>query len=416
MFRPLSLYIGLRYTRAKKRQSFVSFISLASMLGIALGVTVLITVLSVMNGFDHEIRSRIFSMARHVTINFTKDKDNNWQNVQKIITGSPEIIASAPFISGQGMIAKDGRAQGVLINGILPEQEANISNLHKTVEPGSMAALKSSEFGIVLGATIAATLNADIGDKVILITPSIVPTPIGIEPRYKKFTVVGVFHAGEGSSDSSVVFIQLNDAQKLFMLGDNVSGLYLKIKDLYLASAISQKLEDKLDDNSFVSNWTNDYGALFKAIKMEKTMIFIILLFIIAVAAFNLISSLVMSVNDKQSDIAILRTLGATPKLIMGIFMIQGLIVGAVGTLVGVVCGILLSLNAPYLVNLLEQIFHTSFISSSVYFGVDSLPSLLIWSDVWHVGLITLVMSLLATIYPALKAAKTNPAEALRYE
>lgn len=416
MFRPLSLYIGLRYTRAKKRQSFVSFISLASMLGIALGVTVLITVLSVMNGFDHEIRSRIFSMARHVTINFTKDKDNSWQNVQKIIAGGPEIIASAPFISGQGMIAKDGRAQGVLINGILPEQEANISNLHKTVEPGSMAALKPGEFGIVLGATIATTLNADIGDKVILITPSIVPTPIGIEPRYKKFTVVGVFHAGEGSSDSSVVFIQLNDAQKLFMLGDNVSGLYLKIKDLYLANAISQELEDKLGDGLFVSNWTSDYGALFKAIKMEKTMIFIILLFIIAVAAFNLISSLVMSVNDKQSDIAILRTLGATPKLIMGIFMIQGLIVGTIGTLVGVVCGILLSLNAPYLVNLLEQIFHTSFISSSVYFGVDSLPSLLIWSDVWHVGLITLVMSLLATIYPALKAAKTNPAEALRYE
>jgi len=414
MFHPLSLYIGLRYTRAKKRRSFVSFISLASMLGIALGVTVLITVLSVMNGFDHEIRSRIFSMARHVTINFTKNC--NWQDVQKNIAGNSQIIASAPFISGQGMIAKDGKAQGVLISGILPEQEANISNMHKAVDPGSMAALKPGEFGIVLGATIAATLNADIGDKVILITPSVVPTPIGIEPRYKKFTVMGVFHAGEGSSDSSIVFIQLNDAQKLFMLGHNVSGLYLKIKDLYLANVISQELEDKLDGSSFVSNWTNDYGALFKAIKMEKTMIFIILLFIIAVAAFNLISSLVMSVNDKQSDIAILRTLGATPKLIMGIFMIQGLIVGAVGTLVGVMCGILLSLNAPYLVNLLEKIFHTSFISSNVYFGVDSLPSLLIWSDVWHVGIITLLMSLLATIYPALKAAKTNPAEALRYE
>jgi len=414
MFRPLSLYIGLRYTRAKKRQSFVSFISLASMLGIALGVTVLITVLSVMNGFNHEIRSRIFSTARHVTINFTKD--NNWQDTQKKFVGNAEIIASAPFISGQGMIAKDGRAQGVLISGILPEQEAKISNMHKTVDPGSMAALKPGEFGIVLGATIAATLDADIGAKVILITPSIVPTPIGVEPRYKKFTVVGVFHAGEGSSDAQTVFIELNDAQKLLMYGDNVSGLHLSIKDLYRANIISQELENKLNEDVFVSNWTNDFGALFKAIKMEKTMIFIILLFIIAVAAFNLISSLVMSVNDKQSDIAILRTLGATPKLIMGIFMIQGLIVGAIGTFVGVICGILLSLNAPYLVNLLEQIFHTSFISSSVYFGVDSLPSELILSDVWQVGLITLLMSLLATIYPALKAAKTNPAEALRYE
>lgn len=415
MFRPLSLYIGFRYTRAKKRQSFISFISLASMLGIALGVTVLITVLSVMNGFDREIKSRILSMARHVTINFSKDDD--WQNIQKDIARNTEILASAPFISGQGMITKDGRAQGVLISGILPEEEANISNMHKTVDPGSMAALKPGEFGIVLGATIAATLNADIGDKVILITSSIAPTPIGIEPRYKKFTVVGVFHASDGSSsDSSVVFIQLNDAQKLFMYGDNVSGLYLKINDLYRANIISQELENKLGEGFFVSNWTNDFGAFFKAIKMEKTIIFIILLFIIAVAAFNLISSLVMSVNDKQADIAILRTLGATPRLIMNIFIVQGGIIGIFGTLIGVVCGILLSLNAPYLVNLLEQILHTSFIPSSVYYGVDSLPSQLLWSDVWHVGLITLLMSLLATIYPAFKAAKTNPAEALRYE
>ena len=384
------------------------------MLGIALGVTVLITVLSVMNGFDHEIRSRIFSMARHVTISFTKDCD--WQAVQRKIASNQQIIASAPFITGQGMIAKDGRAQGVLISGILPEQEAKISNLSQTVDPGAMTALKSGEFGIVLGATVAATLNADVGDKVILITPSIVPTPIGIEPRYKKFTVVGIFHASESSSDASLVFIQLTDAQKLFMLQHNVSGLYLKIKDLYLANPIAQALEEQLGDLAMVTNWTNDYGALFKAIKMEKTMIFIILLFIIAVATFNLISSLVMSVNDKRADIAILRTLGATPSLIMSIFMIQGLIIGAIGTIVGIGCGVLLSLNAPYLVNLIEQIFHTSFISASVYFGVDSLPSLLILADVWHVGLITLLMSLLATIYPAFKAAKTNPAEALRYE
>lgn len=417
MFRPLAVYIGLRYTRAKKRNHFISFISLASMIGIALGITVLITVLSVMNGFDHEIHSRIFSMARQVTVkNFAAETGSDWRVIKKEVEKNREVIASAPFVGGQGMLTKDGRVQGVVINGILPEQEAQISNMQNTVKQGSMLALKAGEFGIVLGQAIAAYLDVNIGDKVILVTPSIAATPLGVTPRFKRFSVVGIFHVGEGFGyDAGMAFINLYDAQKLFALGDNVTGLNLKIKDLDLAPMVSRELEATLDGNYYISNWTNEYGAQFKAIQMEKTAMFIVLLFIIAVAAFNLVSSLVMSVNDKQSDIAILRTLGASPRMVMSIFMVQGCIVGVLGTVLGVIGGILLALNAPELVKLLEQICRTHFISASIYW-IDYLPSRLVWADVWHVGLATLIMSLLATIYPAWRAAKTQPVEALRYE
>lgn len=415
MFRPLAFYIGLRYTRAKKRNHFISFISLASMLGIALGVTVLITVLSVMNGFDYEIRSRIFSMARQVTVsNFVPG--DNWQAIKKEVEKNKEVIASAPFVYGQGMLAKDGLVRGVAIYGVLPEHEAKISEMQKTVEQGSMSALKAGEFGIVLGREIALNLDADIGDKIVLITPSATMTPIGVEPRFRRFTVVGIFHAGEGFGyDAGLVFINLYDAQKLFALGNNVTGLHLKIKDLYRAPLVSSELAMKLDGSYNISNWTHEFGPTFKAIQMEKTTMFVVLLFIIAVATFNLVSSLVMTVTDKQSDIAILRTLGASPRTVMSIFIVQGGIIGAFGTLLGMFGGILLALNAPTLVRLLEQIFQTHFISASIYW-IDYLPSRLVWADVWHIGLVTLIMSLLATIYPAWRAAKTEPAEALRYE
>ncbi|MEI8055257.1 MAG: lipoprotein-releasing ABC transporter permease subunit [bacterium] len=415
MFRPLSLYIGLRYTRAKRRNHFISFISLASMLGIALGITVLITVLSVMNGFDYEIHSRIFSMARQVTVrDFTAG--SNWREVKKEVEKNQDVIASAPLVDGQGILTKDGRVRGVVINGILPEQEQRVSQMQKTVEQGSMLALKPGEFSIVLGQTIARHLDASVGDKVVLVTPTATMTPMGIEPRFRRFTVVGIFHVGEGFGyDAQMVFVNLYDAQKLFALGDNITGLNLKIKDLDRAPLVSAELEAKLNGEYYVSNWTHEFGPTFKAIQMEKTTMFIVLLFIIAVAAFNLISSLVMSVNDKQSDIAILRTLGASPRMIMSIFMVQGGIIGVLGTLLGVVGGVILALSAPELVSLLEQICRTHFISASVYW-IDYLPSRLVWSDVWHVGLATLIMSLLATIYPAWRAAKTQPAEALRYE
>lgn len=415
MFRPLSLYIGLRYTRAKKRNHFISFISLVSMLGIALGITVLITVLSVMNGFDYEIHNRIFSMARQITIRgFTKESD--WGEIKGKIDKNPNVVASAPFVGEQGMLTKDGRVRGVIVTGILPKEEAQVSAMQDTVELGSMHMLTAGRFGIVLGSAIATYLDVNIGDKVVLVTPVTTMMPMGIEPRFKRFTVVGIFHVGEGFGyDANVAFINLHDAQKLFTLGNNITGLNLKIKDLDQAPLVARELEANLDGNYYISNWTQEFGPTFKAIQMEKTTMFIVLLFIIAVAAFNLVSSLVMTVNDKRSDIAILRTLGASPQMIMNIFIVQGGIVGICGTLFGTVGGILLALHAPVLVSLLEHICNTHFISASVYW-IDYLPSRLLWSDVWHIGLAALIMSLVATIYPAWRAAKTQPAEALRYE
>lgn len=416
MFRPLALYIGLRYTRAKKRNYFVSFISLASMLGIALGVTVLITVLAVMNGFDYEIHNRVFSMARQVTVSHFAPGIHDWQMVKKEVEKNRDVIASAPFVFGQGILTKDGGVRGVIINGILPQQEVKISKIPTTVKQGSMFALKSGRFGIVLGWEVAASLGLSVGDKVVLLTPNAVVTPVGVEPRLKRFTVVGIFHVGEGFGyDVGMVFINLHDAQKLFTLGNNVTGLHLKIKDLYRAPLLVKELATQFDGSYNITNWTDEYGAFFKAIRMEKTTMFVVLLFIIAVAAFNLVSSLVMTVTDKQSDIAILRTLGASPRMVMSIFVVQGGIIGILGTLLGIVSGILLAVTAPDLVRLLEQIFHTHFISAGVYF-IDYLPSRLLWADVWHVGLSALIMSLVATIYPAWRAAKTQPVEALRYE
>lgn len=416
MFRPLALYIGLRYTRAKKRNHFVSFIALASMLGIALGITVLITVLSVMNGFDHEIRDCVFSMARQVTITGYDGMISNWQGMGKEIAKNTEVVASAPFIMGQGMLTKDGVVHGVEVSGILAGQEQRISEMQKNMVQGSMFRLTAGTFGIVLGQTMARSLGATIGDKVILVTPQATMTPIGLEPRFKKFTVVGVFHVSEAFGyDATTAFINIYDAQKLFGLRGSITGFNIKIKNLYRAPMVAAELSRQFHNNYFASDWTYKYGSYFQAIRMEKTMIFVILLFIIAVATFNLVSSLVMTVTDKQSDIAILRTLGATPRMIMSIFVVQGGIIGLCGTLLGIFGGVLLALNAPYLVRLLEEILHTNFISAGIYF-IDYLPSKLEFSDVWHVGLIALVMSLLATIYPAWRAAKIQPAQALRYE
>lgn len=416
MFKPLALYIGLRYTRAKRRNHFISFISLASMIGIALGVMVLITVLSVMNGFDFEIHNRIFSMTRQVTISSLTGEMTDWQAIEKIALQNKNVLGVAPFVSGQGMLSKDGMVHAVLISGILPAAEPQVSNMNSMMVQGSMTALKPGEFGIVLGKEIAADLAASVGDKVVLLTPQASMTPIGVVPRYKRFTVVGVFHVGEGFGyDATTAFINLVDAEKLFQTHQGVSGLNVKINDLYAAPRVSEELAAKLESNYIVNNWTSEYGPYFKAIQMEKTTMFVVLLFIIAVATFNLVSSLVMTVTDKQSDIAILRTLGASPRTVMAIFMVQGGIIGIFGTLLGVISGIIMALNAPELVKILEHVLHTHFISAGVYF-INYLPSKLVWKDVWQIGIAALLMSLVATVYPAWRASKTQPAEALRYE
>lgn len=416
MFRPLAFYIGLRYTRAKRRNHFISFISLSSMLGIALGVAVLITVLSVMNGFDQEIRSRIFGMANQVTVTTLNARIPQWQSIEEQLIKYPGVTGVAPFVGGQGILVNQGLNHPVAIVGVSPEKELQVSSISQKITQGSLKALIPGQYGIILGENLAASLGVTIGDKLSLLVPAATVTPMGIMPRFKVFTVVALFKMGSGFRfDSDMAFIQLKDAQTLFQLGNAVSGLRLKLQDFYAAPQISTGITEKLPSNFVVTNWTEDYGSLFHAISLEKTMMFLILLLLVAIAAFNLVSTLVMVVTDKRSDIAILRTLGATPKTILAIFMVQGTIVGLLGTFLGLIGGIFLALHATELVNLIETTFHVKLLSSDVYY-VNYLPSQLQSLDVIHICIAAIMMSLLATLYPAWRAARTQPAEALRYE
>jgi lipoprotein-releasing system permease protein len=414
MFKPLPLFIGLRYTRAKKKNHFVSFISLSSMLGIGMGVMVLVTVLSVMNGFDDEIHKRFFGMAPEITVSGQDGKLSNWRALETRLKDTPGVKAIAPYVGGQGLLTHEGQVLPIVLTGILPEQEQSVTHLEDKLVVGNMADLQ--HFGIILGRSLAVNLGVIVGDKVTIMIPQATVTPAGMIPRFKRFTVAGIFSAGTGFNfDTKLAFIHLEDAQKLLQLGDDVSGLKLKINDVYQAPVMTDQLAIKLGEDYQVGNWTQQFGAFFQAVKMEKTMMFLILLLIIAVAAFNLVSSLVMVVNDKQAEIAILRTIGATPATILWVFIVQGMMVGFVGTLLGLLGGIVLASNATTIVNHLQSLLDVHFLSSSIYF-VDYLPSKIMWSDLWLVCLMALLMSFIATIYPAWRASKTVIAEALHYE
>lgn len=416
MFRPFPLYIGLRYTRAKRRNHFVSFISLVSILGIALGITVLITVLSVMNGFNYQIQHKIFDLAQQVTVTNFNGPLRNWENLSQQLKQYPGVVDVAPFVNGQGMLASSGQANPVFVKGIDPQQEIKVSEMNSKMVEGSFLALKPDSFGIIMGQALAKNLGLQVGDQVTLFTPQAATTQVGIVPQFKRFTLVGLFNVGGGFGlDKGVAFINMQDAQALYGLGTTISGLRIKVTDLYAAPKVADALQAKFQQRYLVSNWTEDYGDFFKTIKMQKTMLFFILTLIVAVAAFNLVSSLVMIVTDKRPEIAILRTLGATPRTIMIIFMIQGCVVGLVGTLLGLIGGVTLALNATRLVAYIQKIFHVQFISSTVYL-VNYLPSRLEWSDVIHVCVIAIILCVIATLYPAWTAARTQPAEALRYE
>jgi lipoprotein-releasing system permease protein len=416
MYRPIALYIGLRYTRAKRRNHFISFIGLVSMLGIALGVAALITVLSVMNGFDQQIKERVFSMAYQVTLGSYEGSMPNWQAVNKKVGSTKGIQASAPYIFQQAMLTRNEQVHPALVFGILPSYEKKVSALSEKMISGSIDALKPGGFGIILGEELAASLGVGVGDKITLVAPVGAVTPMGIMPRFKRFTVTGLFSAGRGFGfDSDYSFIHLQDAQTLYQLGDKVSGLRFKLDDLYQAPKIADELVAQLPPSYTVGNWTVTYGAFFQAIALEKTMMFIVLSLIILVAAFNLVASLVMVVTDKQSDIAILRTLGCPPGVIMRIFMVQGSLIGMIGTVFGLVGGLLLAFNVTTIVSWLQGFFGVNVLASSAYY-VDYLPSKVQGSDVLWVCIIALGMSLIATVYPAWRASKVHPAEALRYE
>ncbi|GJM07437.1 MAG: lipoprotein ABC transporter [marine bacterium B5-7] len=410
-------FIGLRYTRAKRRNHFISFISLSSLLGIALGVMVLIVVLSVMNGFDQQIRSHIFGMASQVNVLSMQEGVKYWPRVAKQAKQLPHVVAAAPFVSGQGLLSHNGHVQAVMVKGVFPDKEREISALREHMQLGHVSLLAADQFRIVLGDSLANRLGVTVGDDVTLVVPTPADTKIGVEPRYEAFRVVGIFHIGHGFGfDSSWAFVHMRDAQAMWkMPHDRVTGVQLKLDDVYLAPEVTQQLSQVLPPDYLITNWTLQYGPFFRAIAMEKTMMFLILLLIVAVAAFNLVSSLVMAVTDKQSDIAILRTLGATPGMICRIFMMQGTLTGIIGTAVGIGAGVWLANHATVLADRLQHWLHVQWISSNVYF-VDFLPSKLSWHDVGQVALVAIICSFVATWYPAWRAARVQPAEALRYE
>ncbi len=415
MFRPLPVYIGLRYTRARRRNHFISFISLISMLGIALGVMALIAVLSVMNGFEKELRERILGVVSHATVRATSGVLHDWQGMAERLAGRPGVVGLAPFVNAEGMISHESRVSGVMLRGVLPEREGEVSNLPDRMVVGHLDDLVPGEFGIVLGRELARSLGVMPGDRVIVITPQASVTPAGFLPRLKRFTVAGVFEIGMHEYDSALALIHIDDAATLFRMNDGVSGIQLRLDDLFHAQRFSNELIAELPPDYRVQNWTQQHANFFRAVHMEKTVMSVILFLIVAVAAFNLVSSLVMMVTDKNADIAILRTLGASPAAVMAIFIVQGSVVGMVGTLLGLVGGVSLALNIDTVVPAIERLFDMRFLAPDVYY-ISDLPSDMRWDDVFLITGVAFVLCLLATLYPAWRASRVNPAEALRYE
>ena len=385
------------------------------MIGIALGVWALIVVLSVMNGFQKEVRTRILGVVSHLQILSDSNRLQDWQGVMKTVVQHPRVVGAAPFVQAQAMLTNGPAVRGVAVSGILPAEEEKVADLARHMRSGSLDALRPGEFGVVLGADLARRLGVLRGDKVAVIAPQGVVTPAGVIPRLKQFTVVGVFDAGFIDADANLALIHLRDAQTLYQMGEAVSGVRLKLDDLFAARAVGRELLAGLPRNVFASDWTRSHANFFRAVEIEKRMMFLILALIVIVAAINIISTLVVAVADKQADIAILRTLGAAPRSILQIFVVQGMVMGVVGTLLGVLTGVITALNVDVIVKSIEQLLKFKFLSPDVYL-IPDLPSDLQTNDVVWVALMSLVLSLLATIYPSWRAARVNPAEALRYE
>jgi lipoprotein-releasing system permease protein len=415
MFKPLPLYIGLRYTRSKRRNHFIDFISISSMLGVMLGVAALIIVLSVMNGFHKEVRERILGMASHAIIMGAEGSIEDWQAGLRIAEDHPEVVGQAPFVEMKGMLISGENVSGVEVRGILPGEEPKVSQVGEHMDQGSLDDLGDRSYNIILGKELAASLGVVVGDKVTLLAPEVMMTPTGSMPRMKRFTVSGIFRVDMGKYDSGVALVHLRDAARLLRLGEGVTGIRLKLRDMYKAPEVSVELARAQEGWFRVADWTMQHRNFFSALRTEKRMMGLILFLIVAVAAFNIVSTLVMVVTDKRSDIAILRTLGLSPRQVMHIFIIQGATLGFVGTIVGMILGILIALNLEGIVSGLEAFFGFKILDPAVYY-ISSMPSDLHWDDVWLISLSAFVLTLLATIYPARRAAATRPAEALRYE
>lgn len=412
---PYELLIGLRYTRAKRRNHFISFISMSSMAGIALGVMALIVVLSVMNGFQEELRGRILGVASHMEISGRGGHLYAWPDLARQVAKHPEVRGMAPFVMGQALLVQGSETKGAMLRGLLPAEEGKVAEFAKHMRSGSLDALKPGEFNILLGSDLSRSLGVFPGDKVAVIAPQGVVTPAGMMPRIKQFNVVGIFQMGMFEYDAGLALIHLDDAQKLYRMGDAVSGLRVKLADMDRAPWVLRELAKSLQGDFYLSDWTMSHANFFQAVQIEKRMMFIILTLIVAVAAFNIVSTLVMAVTDKQADIAILRTLGASPASIMAIFMVQGSLIGVIGTLLGLLSGVVLAINVETVVPLIEKAAGMDLFPADVYY-ISELPSKLNWPDVWFVGAVALVLAFLATLYPSWRAARIQPAEALRYE
>ncbi|MGC3871969.1 lipoprotein-releasing ABC transporter permease subunit [Halomonas sp. GXIMD04776] len=405
--------IGLRYVRAKRRNHFISFISLTSMLGLMLGVAVLILVLSVMNGFDHELRSRVLGMVPHTRIE-AQDGMANWKPLAERLSQREHVIGAAPYVDQQGMFSVGGRNEGALVYGIKPDYERRVSIIGNHMQQGDLDSLAPGEWNIVLGQLLARNLGVGVGDRVTLLVPEASITPGGVFPRLKRFNVSGIFKVG-ADIDANLAYASMEDMQTLARMGDAIGGLRLELDDLFLAKDETQAILNELGYGYRGMDWTFTHGNLFQAIQMEKRMIGLLLMVIVAVAAFNIVSTLVMVVTDKHADIAILRTIGATPKSIMGIFIVQGMSIGVIGIAIGVALGIVLALSVSDIIAWFEAVSGIQFLDPNVYF-ISYLPSRLNWSDVGTIVAAAFGLSFLSTLYPAWRAARVQPAEVLRYE
>jgi len=415
MFKPLELFVGLRYTRSKNKNNFISFISLASMLGILFGVLVLITVLSVMNGFEKEFRERILSMVSHVTVSETDGKLSDWRTQQKKLASNTDIIGSAPFIQKQTMIKNLSSYHGVLLQGILPDEQIKVSNINTHVIEGSFEALKPRAYKIALGVGLAQQLGVFVGDKVTVATPQIKITPAGMILRSKRFTVAAIYQIN-AQYDAATAFIHMKDASKLFKMRESVTGVRLKIKELYQAPQLAYQLQNDLGDSFKVEDWGSENKSLFQVMKTERIVMFFILFLIVLVAVFNLVSTLVMVVNDKLADIAILRTQGMSAGQIKRIFMVQGTIIGFVGAVVGAILGVLLASNIETIMVWIETLFNIQILPQELFYTDSRIPSFIDYSQVFLIASAAFVLAMLATLYPASRASKVQPADALRYD
>lgn len=411
MFRPFSFYVGLRYTGARARNGFISVITLISALGLMLGVAVLITVLSVMNGFDHELQTRVLGMVTHLTV-AGQEPVKDWQDLAKKVEANPNVEAVAPYSQLQGMLTSGGRVTPAVVTGIKPAAEKKVSIVGAYMDRGKLASLTPGSFNIILGYDMAHKLGVTLGDKVTLVMPEASLSPAGVMPRFKRFTVSGIFRV-RAQVDGLFAYINIGDAGRLLHHPNAVEGVRARLYDLFKAPQVSWALQSRLGPAYYTSNWTRTQGSLFQAIKMEKTMMTLLLSFIVAVAAFNIISSQVMLVTEKRANIAVMRTLGATPGTIMRIFMVQGMLVGLVGTAVGLLLGVGVATHISEIGAWLQSNVDPNLFDA--YF-VNYLPSRLEWPDVWHISLLAVLLTFLATLYPSWRASRVEPAEALRYE